>query len=194
MTLLIEPQVNPIKHFPWSRCLTRSSGRSVRCISRSCWPIRWQGWANTIATATGFLLPGVFGFLAWELKENWRLYAANRPTSLQPVRIGRHGETMLRLLRLGFHSGTLPRLFGKLRAAGETSLRTGNWKAVHRHLGSLQHVEESARDFVDRELVYLLAQCREWQGVRLEIAAVRLGWDSIGVELCRRDVAVVRCG
>jgi hypothetical protein len=34
------------------------------------------------------LLPGLAGFLVWELKENWRLYAANRPPSRR---------TMLRL-------------------------------------------------------------------------------------------------
>src|SRR4030066_2139613 len=27
----------------------------------------------------------IFGFLAWELRENWRLYAANRPRALRPA-------------------------------------------------------------------------------------------------------------
>ena len=46
-------------------------------------------------------IPGIFGFLAWELKENWRLYAANRPPRLKPVVLGHHGETMRGLLRPG---------------------------------------------------------------------------------------------
>ena len=31
------------------------------------------------------LAGGLFGFLAWELKENWRLYARNRPRTLRPA-------------------------------------------------------------------------------------------------------------
>jgi hypothetical protein len=184
MTLLIEPQVNPIKHFP-----------VVTVSHKIIWPLSsiyltrlladplGAVWANAIAGATGFLLPGVFGFLAWELKENWRLYAANRPEHLQPVRIGRHGETMSRLLRLGIHSGTVPRLFGKLRAAGRTALRTGDWKGVHKQAESLQHVEESVRDFVDRELLSLLSLCREWKHYQLEIAAVHLAANRAVIQL-----------
>lgn len=184
ITLLIEPQVNPIKHFP-----------VVTVSHKIIWPLSsiylaqlladplGHVWANTIAVATGFLLPGVFGFLAWELKENWRLYAANRSENLQPVRIGRHGETMLQLLRLGFHSGTVPRLFGKLRAAGRRAIRTGDWKAVHKHGESLQHVEDSVRDFVERELLSLLSECRQWQRHPLEIAAIRLAANRATVQL-----------
>ena len=62
--------------------------------------------ANTVVWTTIWLIPGVFGFLVWELKENWRLYAANRQTRLGKESIGHHGETMLQLLRPGFHSGT----------------------------------------------------------------------------------------
>ena len=32
-----------------------------------------------LATATVLLSPGLFGFLAWELNENWKLYRANHP-------------------------------------------------------------------------------------------------------------------
>ena len=49
--------------------------------------------AKTYATTIAFLIPGIFGFLVWELKENWRLYGANRPRQLKPVPIGHHGET-----------------------------------------------------------------------------------------------------
>ena len=83
---------------------------------------------------TIFFLPGIFGFLVWELKENWRLYRANRAPDLKPVVIGSHGETMLRLLRPGFHSGTVPKLYAKLRRAQ----RKGQHAAAHkRHDGIL---------------------------------------------------------
>ena len=41
-----------------------------------------------MATLIIWCIPGIFGFLVWELKENWRLYAANRPQGLQPMIIG----------------------------------------------------------------------------------------------------------
>ena len=44
--------------------------------------------ANTTALSVVWLLPGIPGFLVWELKENWRLYAANRPEDLRPVTSG----------------------------------------------------------------------------------------------------------
>ena len=121
MTLLIEPQVNPIKHFP---VVTVSHKImlpfSLHLTGLFAAPLAPLGplLANTIAGTTVFLLPGVFGFLVWELKENWRLYAANRPRYLRPMPIGSHGETLLRLLRPGIHSGTVPRLFAKLRQGG----------------------------------------------------------------------------
>ena len=87
-------------------------------------------------------IPGIFGFLVWELKENWRLYAANRPKGLQPMIIGSHGETMGRLLEPGFHSGTIPKLFAKLRRAERKARASGNWKAVRKHLHGFEHVEK----------------------------------------------------
>src|SRR5207237_6509609 len=64
-----------------------------------------------------FCVPGIFGFIAWELMANWRLYRANRSEQLRPVMIGSHGETMRGLLRPGVHSGSVPKLFRKLRYA-----------------------------------------------------------------------------
>ena len=126
ITLLIEPQINPIKHFPVvtvsHKIMLPFSIHLTRIVAAPLMPLG-SVLANTIAGSTVFLLPGVFGFLVWELKENWRLYAANRPRDLKPIPIGHHGETMLRLLRLGIHSGTVPRLFGRLRAAHRGSAR-----------------------------------------------------------------------
>lgn len=188
ITLLIEPQVNPIKHFPVvtvsHKILIPFIPHLARLLRGPLGPV----WAGTIAPATIFLLPGVFGFLVWELKENWRLYAANRSKVLKPIPIGRHGETMPRLLRLGFHSGTVPRLFTKLRAAGRAADRTSKWRAVHKHLAALQHVHEAAQQFAERELAALLAECPQWQGRRLEVAQVHLAFQQIIFELRRPDV------
>ena len=86
-----------------------------------------------VVTGVGALIPGIFGFLAWELKENWRLYAANRPPQLKPVRVGAHGETMMRLLRPGIHSGTIPKTYAKLRRA----LRRFNANGFVKYRGEL---------------------------------------------------------
>src|SRR4051812_20928782 len=107
--------------------------------------------ARAIGLATAIItgIPGIFGFAVWELKENWKLYSSNRSRNLRPVRIGSHGETMLRLLKPGFHSGTVPKLFRKLRRA----TRHGQQRNVRKIKASLHHVQESISHFVERELL-----------------------------------------
>ena len=51
------------------------------------------------------------------MKENWRMYRANRQKQLRSVGLGPHGETVRQLLQPGFHSGTVPRLYARLRQA-----------------------------------------------------------------------------
>ena len=80
---------------------------------------------TALAFSTLWLSPDIFGFLFWEMKENWKLYRANRPATLQPALIGSHGETMSQLLKPGFHSGTLPKLFTQLRRAEREALESG---------------------------------------------------------------------
>jgi hypothetical protein len=93
----------------------------------------------------------------WELKENWRLYAANRKKGLSRVVIGKHGENMLRLLKPGFHSGTLPKLFAKLRRAERKARSGGNWRPVRKYLHALERFELSIRRYIEREFLTLLA-------------------------------------
>jgi hypothetical protein len=191
VTLLIEPQVNPIKHFPVvtvsHKIMLPFSIQLTRIVAAPLNPLG-AFWANTIAGTTVFLLPGVFGFLVWELKENWRLYAANRSRNLQPIPIGDHGETMLRLLRLGFHSGTVPRVFSRLRRARYPAVGPASWKAAHKQREKLHHVEQSLRNFVARELVALLSECRQWGGAPLEIGRIRLASNQASLELRRPDL------
>jgi hypothetical protein len=187
--VLIEPQINPIKHFPvvtvsHKLILTLFCPPFARLLSLTMDPAL----AVTVAFTVGAMIPGFFGFLVWELKENWRLYRANQPATLRPVAIGHHGETMPRLLRPGFHSGTVPSLYARLRRAGRAAYRTGEWSAARRHAEGLHHVGESVRHFVDRELVCLLKRGRAWGQTPLAIGAVRLGTNRIAVELCRPDM------
>ena len=159
VNVLIEPQVNPIKHFPVvtvsHKIILPLSKTLTLWIATPLMPLgRWA--AYSLAATTVLLLPGAFGFLVWELKENWKLYEANRPESLQPVIVGHHGETLSRLLRPGFHSGTLPKLFAKLRKSERRALEGGRDQGMHRHREALHHVEHEIRRFLERDFVALL--------------------------------------
>jgi hypothetical protein len=190
VTLLIEPQINPIKHFP---VVTVSHKLLVPMI-----PIA----ASNLSAATGMqkklalttmtfistTIPGVFGFLAWELKENWRLYAANRSRFLKPVTVGSHGESMRRLLIPGFHSGTIPKLFAKLRRQRKgrgRPLVAGPSRAEEELVELGHHIA----DVVEDECLGLLRRTREMAAVVLRVASVRLATNRVTIDLATDAVA-----
>ena len=125
----------------------------------------------------------MFGFLVWELKENWRLYEANRPRNLLPVMVGYKGETMIRLLRPGFHSGTLSKVFAKLRRADRKAQITAKWTRVRKQRDHLERVRLAVQHFIEREFITLIELSPRWQGGRLAMGEVRLGVHSIRVEV-----------
>src|SRR5262249_34585330 len=137
-----------------------------------------------IAGIVLLFLPGLGGFLVWEFKENWKLYRSNRSPVLAPVVIGHHGETMLRFMRPGFHSGTLPKLYAKLRKAE----RRQNGKALHRHQETLFHVKESVSHFVERDFVMLLEGSRGWGPARVHVGVLSAACNRVRVELCSPDL------
>ncbi len=189
INVLIEPQINPIKHFP---VVTVSHKLLLPLIPQFAGvleltlekPLAWT-MAGTIVTG----IPGVFGFLVWELKENWRLYAANRQRNLSPVLVGAHGETMARLLKPGFHSGTLPKRYAKLRRAERHARADGSWRSVRKHLQALHHIETSIRSYVQREFLELFARSKCWQGPAVTLERVRLGTNSVRLAIGCRGIA-----
>lgn len=187
ITLLAEPQINPVKHFPVvtvSHKIILPLGFPGGFLSQTILPLAGtMERANAIAGTVVFLIPGIFGFLVWELRSNWRLYAANRPKNLSPVLVGSHGESMIRLMKPGFHSGTLPKLFAKMRRAGrrEESLREEAIPAKYRE--ALHHIEESIRQFVDREFLGILRKSNALPNRSLSISVVWPSSNSICVEL-----------
>lgn len=176
VNLLVEPQVNPIKHFPVVTVAHKMTLPFILALP----PVFMGtlGMARDVAYGLAFtlqlLLPGVFGFLVWELKENWKLYQANRPRTLRPAIVGSHGETMPRLLRPGFHSGTVPRAFRALRAG-----RPGSYRPHE----TLHHVEHDVERFVERELLALLAASRSLGGTPLRVEHVGLATRRIVAEV-----------
>jgi len=139
--------------------------------------------ASVFSVTTVWLLPDAFGFLFWEMKENWTLYRANRRATLQPVLVGPHGETLRRLIYPGFHSGTVPKLYARLRQAEREAGNTGSWRAARLCRNSLEQVERSVRRFVGRELITLLKQSSSWQRQRVKVGQVSLATNRIRVEL-----------
>lgn len=185
-TLLVEPQINPIKHFPVVTVSHKIILPTGPMLVKELTPYLGRAQANTVVWTTIWLIPGVFGFLVWELKENWRLYAANRRKRLGCESIGSHGETLLQLMRPGFHSGTLPKAFAALRRESrKVSNVDANW--VLRKWSAILHVEEAIRHFVERELLSLLEQAQEITPCHWGVTGVRAATNRIDVELCDRE-------
>jgi len=187
VTLLIEPQINPIKHFPVvtvsHKLLVFTLPPLAHVLSQFLGPT----WGSTIATVIITGIPGIFGFLAWEFKENWKLYAANRPNKLKPVPIGSHGETMLRLLAPGFHSGTLPKLFAKRRR----NARKARWRPELDRRAKfdeqLHHVTQSIGHFVERELLSLLQHSRAFREMPLSLGHVEASTNRVVIQIQHAD-------
>lgn len=184
VTLLIEPQVNPIKHFPVvtvSHKLILPIGLPLLTGVLESFFAKYT--AVSLATAILSAIPGVFGFLAWEFKENWRLYVANRPPALRPVIIGHHGETMLRLLLPGFHSGTIPKLFSRRRRAARKTRHLPELSRQSLYEDRLHHEAESVKHFVEREFLGLLRQSRRFQSLPLRLRNVELSTNRISMSI-----------
>ncbi|MDB4958624.1 MAG: hypothetical protein JWO36_6193 [Myxococcales bacterium] len=183
VNLFIEPVVNPIKHFPTvtvaAKLTLPFSPSMISAISGSLQRVVGPTLAGSFAAFTVFVIPGLAGFLVWELKENWKLYGATRPETLREVSIGHHGETMVGFMKPGFHSGTIPKLFAKLRRA--------TWKAdergVAKHKEGLHHVEEAIWKFVDRELVSLLNEAAPFRITDIAVRHVEIASNRVRIEL-----------
>lgn len=194
LVVLIEPMINPLK-LPLSLLFakfvypllavmglftiqTLSSPLVGKLAPYLTGPVAWL-----LVIGTFYLLPDAVTYLFWEMRENWRLYRANRPESLRPAAIGPHGETIAALLRPGFHSGTVPRLYGKLREAERRGAISGIWQDARAHREALREVAGSVKRFVSRELAAVLNPSPAWGDRVLTVEEVRLGTNRIRVEL-----------
>jgi hypothetical protein len=168
--LFVEPQINPIKHFPVVTVGHKLSILAIGPVSQATGMS--VGWTTFILG----IVPGIYGFIAWELKENWRLYRANQSETVDPEVVGGHGEWVINYIRPGFHSGTLPVLFARLR---NTSGR-----ARGRAEEGLHHVDVELRRFVLRAFLEPLKASRAWQGSpEVEVSEIHLTTRSIRIEL-----------
>ena len=166
--LLLEPQLNPLKHFP---VVTVSHKLLLPMIPSV---VQTTGLNVESVTLLIACIPGIFGFIVWELKENWRLYESNRPEGIQPVVMGHHGETMRGYLQPRFHSGTVPKLYREIRKKLRKEVRTGIHVELRDELETLRHVRESIEDVFEREIHELLKKTTSSFSMRLEQVTVCL--------------------
>jgi hypothetical protein len=188
INLFIEPTFNPIKHFPVVTVAAKLIFPMVLPVTTAIEPIVGRTVAGLIAAFCISLLPGLAGFLVWELKENWRLYRANRAPTLRPALVGHHGETVTRLLKRGFHSGTVPKLYGKLRKDWRKAIPSGAWRTFRKHREALQAVEQAIHSFFEREFIALLHGSKGWGTPRLAIDAIHLSCSRITVALASAEL------
>lgn len=202
VVLLIEPEVNPIKHFPVvtvaHKILLPLTPPILGALQTALSPLG-SVISNTIAGPTVFLLPSFFGFLAWELKENYRLYRENRPRMLGPIPIGIHGETMGAFLKPGFHSGTLPKQYRKIRGAlrknavrpisailkhtAPNSINPNEERLAAAQTDALRHIEQAVCQFFEREFIALLTACPRFAFSPLELGRIELSSNRIRIQI-----------
>lgn len=183
INLFVEPTVNPIKHFPVvtvaAKLIIPIIQPLLEGITNLTKPLFGTGGAVAFATFTVLVLPGLAGFLVWEFKENWKLYRATRAKQLHAQAIGHHGESMVAFMKPGFHSGTIPKLY--------TKLRRGAWRnderSVAKHREGLHHVEEAVMTFVDRQLVSMLNEVPAFTPTDVAVAHVEIGSNRVQFEL-----------
>ncbi len=183
VNLLIEPQINPIKHFPIVTVSHKILLPFIPALAGFLTLTMDKATAYLSAATIIALIPGACGFLVWELRENWRLYQANLPKKLHPTPVGSHGETVGRLLRPGFHSGTIPKRYARLRRAAGNASTTGRWEAVRNHLLAIRDIELSLRRYVERELIATLRQSAAWDTPPLAVRTVSAHTNRIVVHL-----------
>ena len=167
--LLVEPQINPIKHFPVVTVSHKMLLPLVPSLAKQF---------GTTPETVGLVVwgvPGIFGFLAWELKENWRLYRANAPGTIRPVPIGSHGEKMRALLRPGFHSGVVPKTFARWRKA----VRTGNQFRAARARHGIEHAAEAIHRLAERDFIAYLNASERWGGLPVAVGLPSLATNRV---------------
>ena len=162
INLLIEPTLHPVKHFPVVTVAHKIflPVLLILAVNMEAFLIQYMNkpLAMSITWFNIVFLPGFFGFAVWELKENWRLFRQNRRGALAAIPVGSHGETIERLLRPGFHSGTLPKLFRNIRRLENQPASVKRFTKRRSAYKKLHHVTDHVHRCVDRELIALVNQ------------------------------------
>ncbi len=145
VNLLIEPQLNPVKHVPWVTVSHKIL--APMWIAMDLHGLLAQHMNAAMADVMTFLIvtltPGIFGYLIWELKENWRLFAANRSKTLDPAaRRVAWRDRCRGCSGRGSTPARSPSVSPSSAAPSEKRLEAdGDPQAVRKHREALHHVE-----------------------------------------------------
>lgn len=187
--VLIEPMINPVK-LPISVVAAKimlPMWAFLPVLAEKLTPFMGQVPAYAFVYINLTLLPDAVGFLFWEMKENWKMYKANRPKHLKPVVVGSHGETIEALLVPGLHSGTIPATFARLRRAEQEAFASANRRKVRASLRTLEEIEDHIRRFIEREMIALAERSEAWQGGILSCRRIHLANNCIDWDVHHRD-------
>lgn len=213
VTLFVEPELNPLKHFPVATVAHKLTlpillpvPQATVAYLDSMLPPLPTFLLGVFVSVTVFILPSFFGFLAWELKENRKLYHAARPGRLEPVPLGPHGRTMAELLTPGLHSGALPKLYQRLRRgaqaeddlaraarAGGAGSGDGTRGYRSRFREGLRQVETDVRRFFERDILALLTRSALWTHGPIAVEAIDCSSNRIRVRLACRGLGPDPC-
>jgi len=187
INLLIEPTLHPVKHFPVVTVAHKIflPVLLILAVNMETFLSHYmnKALAMSITWFNVVFLPGFFGFAVWELKENWRLFRKNRWKKLGAIPVGSHGETIERLLRPGFHSGTLPKLFRKMRRLENESASVKRFTKRRETMKKLHHVTEHVQRFVDRDFIALINRCDSQQHGTLICSEIKASTNSLSIAL-----------
>ncbi|MCY3005526.1 MAG: hypothetical protein NTV29_06070 [Planctomycetota bacterium] len=187
INLLIEPTLHPVKHFPVVTVAHKIFLPVLLILAVNLEAFLTQYMNKPLAISITWFnivfLPGFFGFAVWELKENWRLFRQNRRGILGPIPVGSHGETIERLLRPGFHSGTLPKLFRNMRRLENQTASVKRFTKRRSAYKKLHHVTDHVHRCVDRELIAMVNQSLANDAYRLECSEVIAATNSLTIRI-----------
>ena len=87
-------------------------------------------------------------------------------------------------MKPGFHSGTLPKLFARLRRAERKAWRIGSEQRIRKLRSDLHHVEEAIHRFTARDLLPLFQESARGE---FSVGRIRLGSNSLRVPIHREE-------
>ena len=143
-------------------------------------PLTGSGSRTGFAGFTVLVLPGSGRFPRLGAPGELAALPRHTPRTLQPILVGHHGETDRRASSApGFHSGTIPKLFTKLRRAAWQH----DTRAAAKAKESLHHVEEAVTKFVERQFASLLAAVPAFGATDIYVSHVHIASNRIDISL-----------
>jgi hypothetical protein len=101
--------------------------------------------------------------------------------------VGPHAETLLQLLKPGFHSGTVPKLYAQWRRAEREAPQSGAWRASRACREKMQRLEEAVHCFVQRDMLALLHQVPGWHKAPVRVGEVALASNMVRINFLDAD-------